>query len=244
MKKGEIDMKTQAVHTAYGYQELRQVQQRYMMLALLIVIIIQMTVIGAYHISERIKPDDPPIRILKIIDPAKILPPPLHHTAVSPNIAQIPGKFSVGVPVPIPDSEVKSDMPDYAGQDIISRQGDEFWEQVGDISGNVDIKIDESDPLPTDWRPIEIEPMIISRVVPEYPDVARRIGMEGSVVVQVLLDKNGKVKKAQIAKASDDVFIESALAAAQKWVFTPALMQGKPVTVWVSIPFRFRLTKM
>ena len=34
---------------------------------------------------------------------------------------------------------------------------------------------------------------------------------------------------------------EAALAAAQKWVFTPALRQGKPVTVWVSIPFRFRL---
>jgi len=32
-----------------------------------------------------------------------------------------------------------------------------------------------------------------------------------------------------------------ALAAARRWVFTPALSNGKPVAVWTAIPFHFRL---
>jgi TonB family protein len=236
-------MKTLTASVPYGFQELRQVQQRYMMLALLVAIIIQMMIIGAYHLSEQFKSDDPPKGLRGLpIDPSKILPPPLNPQLVSPNIAQIPTKYSAGVPVPVPDMNVNSETPDFAGQDILSRRGNEFWEQIGGVSGNVEILIEESDPLPNEYRATEIDPMVISRAIPEYPEIAKRIGMEGSVVVQVLLDKNGKVKKAQLVKASDDIFIEPALAAAQRWTFTPALMQGKPVAVWMSIPFRFRLT--
>ncbi len=130
----------------------------------------------------------------------------------------------------------------FAGQEDLARQADRGWEQVGDVSENVDLKIKDQDPLSTEYHPTECEPMIIFRAVPEYPDIAKRAGIEGTVIVQVLLNKDGKVKKALLGKTSDEVFTESALAAAQKWVFTPALMQGKPVTVWVSIPFQFRLT--
>lgn len=233
-------MKTLTAPTPYGYQELRQVHHRYMMLAMFMAITIQMMIIGTYHLTEWLKPIDPPKRII-FIDPTRFLPPPIHSLTAFPTIPYIPAKLSVGVPVPIPDCDVKSDIL-FAGQVDLDRQADREWGQVGDVSENVELKIKDQDPLPTEYRAIEREPMVIFRAVPEYPDIAKRAGIEGTVIVQVLLNKDGKVKKALLAKTSDEVFIESALAAAQKWVFTPALMQGKPVTVWVSIPFRFRLT--
>jgi TonB family protein len=66
--------------------------------------------------------------------------------------------------------------------------------------------------------------------------------LEGNVFVKVWVDKEGKVRKAVIQKSDAPIFEEPAKEAAMQWVFTPALMQKGPVSVWVSIPFRFRLT--
>jgi periplasmic protein TonB len=98
------------------------------------------------------------------------------------------------------------------------------------------------DPSPTVFIAFEKPPEPVFKAFPEYPDVAKRTGLEGTVIVQVLLNKEGKVKRALVAKTNNEIFSEAAVEAAQKWVFTPALMQGKPVIVWISIPFRFRLT--
>jgi TonB family protein len=66
--------------------------------------------------------------------------------------------------------------------------------------------------------------------------------LEGNVFVKVWVDKEGKVRKVVILKSDAPIFEEAAVAAAKQFVFTPAVMQKGPVSVWVSIPFRFRLT--
>ncbi|MBN1398292.1 MAG: energy transducer TonB [Bacteroidetes bacterium] len=237
-------MKTLTANTAYGYQELRSVEQRNMMIALLVAVTIQMMAVGAYHISDKIIPDVPKTPFVREIPTIGYITPPLIPTVQNPNIGQIPGKYADGVPVPVPDCEVKPDMPEYKGQDVSSWQANNSWDQIGDLSGEVDIKIDDADPLPGVFVAAEVPPEIILRKIPEYPDIAKRTSLEGSVVVNVLIDKNGTVKKAQVIKSNNDIFNESALAAAYKWVFKPALMQGKPVAVWMAIPFRFSITKM
>jgi TonB family protein len=60
--------------------------------------------------------------------------------------------------------------------------------------------------------------------------------------VKVWVDKEGKVRKAVVLKSDAEIFNQAATDAAQQWVFTPAVMQKGPVAVWVSIPFRFRLS--
>lgn len=55
------------------------------------------------------------------------------------------------------------------------------------------------------------------------------------------MSKYGSIKKAEILKSDADIFNQAVLDAAMQWVFTPALMKSGPVSVWVSIPFRFRL---
>ncbi len=71
-------MKTLIAPTPYGYLELRQVHHRYMMLAMLIAITVQIMVIGAYHLAEWLKPIDPPKRTI-LIDPTCFFHPQFIH---------------------------------------------------------------------------------------------------------------------------------------------------------------------
>jgi len=83
----------------------------------------------------------------------------------------------------------------------------------------------------------------VKRVSPAYPEIAKRAGVEGKVYIKALVDKEGKVKKAVILKSDAEIFNKDALEAVYQWVFTPALMNNGPVTVWVVVPFNFQLKK-
>jgi protein TonB len=76
-----------------------------------------------------------------------------------------------------------------------------------------------------------------------YPELARKAGVEGLVVVGVLIDERGRPVKTQILKASGARigFEEAATAAVMKTRWIPAKQRDRAVKVWVSIPVRFRL---
>ncbi|MGD1045756.1 MAG: energy transducer TonB [Bacteroidota bacterium] len=238
-------MKTIIAPAAYGYQELRLFHQRYMMLAMLAAILIQFIIVGGYHLAEWLKPPDTPIQIIKIRI-GTILPPPSTHEQLL-NIGDpiIPSKFSIGIPIPVLECDANPDKP-FAGQDDLGKMADEFWKDINKGPVQIEPPINppvDPDPLPGEYKCIERVPEVVMTSVPEYPELAKRIGLEGSVTVNVLLDKEGKVKKALLMKSTDYLFTQAALEAAKKWIFTPAIMSGKPVLVWVAIPFRFRLAK-
>ena len=238
-------MKTLTAPAAYGYQELRLLHQRYMMLALLAAILIQFAVVGGYHLAEWLKPEDPPIHIIQLGPGILLPPPPLHEPVQSIVTSVIPGKLTLGLPVPVPDAIVNEDAT-IPNQGDIGKEADDFWKDKKNGTVQVDpapLPPVEPDPVPGDWLCVEIPPEVVMTSVPEFPDLAKRINLEGSVTVNVLVDKEGRVKKVLAMKSSDDMFTQPALDAAKKWVFTPAIMNGKPVLVWVAIPFRFRFTK-
>ena len=102
-----------------------------------------------------------------------------------------------------------------------------------------EVELVEEEEIVELWR-VEKQPTPTKRVVPEYPDIARKANITGKVFVTALIGKDGKVK--QIGKITgSDVFHEAAKAAAQKWEFEPAMQNDKPVKVWVSLPFTFKL---
>jgi protein TonB len=80
-------------------------------------------------------------------------------------------------------------------------------------------------------------------VQPKYPSAARSAGAEGTVWVKVWVGKTGKVRKALVNKTDSPLLNEAAVEAAEQWVFSPAIARNNPVEVWVSVPFKFRLTK-
>lgn len=84
-------------------------------------------------------------------------------------------------------------------------------------------------------------PMLVRYVKPEYPDIARKAGIEGTVFVRVLVDVDGTVLDARIEKGINEALDRAAVDAAMKSKFTPAKQRDKPVRVWVTYPVRFTL---
>ena len=76
------------------------------------------------------------------------------------------------------------------------------------------------------------------------PDSAVRNGIEGRVVVEFVVDSKGKVKDIEIVRGVDeelDAQVEKVILASPKW--KPARIAGREVSVRISIPVEFKLTK-
>jgi protein TonB len=85
------------------------------------------------------------------------------------------------------------------------------------------------------------KPRLVAQARAAYPEIARRSGIEGTVVVQALVNVEGRVKKAVIVQGAHPILDKEALLAARKCRFTPARQREMKVEVWVAIPYRFRL---
>jgi len=231
----------------YGAPELKKKYQKYFSIALAIGIGFHLvgifTYIGATHFSreeERV----PVVRILKYTD---LAPPPSLTSQTVPQIAvSAPvAKPTVGIPVPVPDAEVSPEQT-IATQEEMSQIGPVV--ETGGGGGRGDSLVVENIQLEEEpdidaFIPVEKEPVPVKRVSPAYPEIAKRAGVEGKVYIKALVDKEGKVKKAVILKSDAEIFNKDALEAVYQWVFTPALMNNGPVTVWVVVPFNFQLKK-
>ncbi|MFZ0258026.1 MAG: energy transducer TonB [Gammaproteobacteria bacterium] len=77
---------------------------------------------------------------------------------------------------------------------------------------------------------------------PSYPQMARRRGQEGRVLIRVSVLGNGRVGSARVAKSSGYGSLDrAALKAVKRWRFEPALRAGKPVPATFTVPVTFRL---
>ena len=86
-------------------------------------------------------------------------------------------------------------------------------------------------------------PKVVRFRRPEYPPIARRLRVEGEVVVAVLVDETGEVAETRLVRgASRDVGLdEAALAAARSATFQPATKNGVRVKMWTTLRIPFRL---
>ena len=78
----------------------------------------------------------------------------------------------------------------------------------------------------------------------KYPESAIRNGVEGKVVVEFVVDAKGKVRDVEIVKGVDeelDAQVVKVISASPKW--KPAQIKGREVSVKISLPVEFRLTK-
>lgn len=102
----------------------------------------------------------------------------------------------------------------------------------------------ESLPAIDEFIPVEQMPEMIESVQPVYPEKAKEAGVECVLYVQALVDKDGKVRKATITKCTvpDQGFEESAIKAALKSKYKPAMNKDKPVAVWVTYKVNFSLS--
>lgn len=232
-----------AVTHPYGAYELKLLYNQYLSCGLSFgigIIFLCMGIYCYYHrsIPDSSKADDRTISIRQIGQQPTIM------INVSSNTMSSSGVKAINaIPVPVPDEKADPEKI-LTDQKTLSQ----IPNPVIDNShpGNISVQgiysdIVEPEPAIDKWYPIENEPRLVHSVSAAYPEIARLSGMEGTVIVRALVDKEGKVKRAVVIQTDGEVFNQPALDAVAQYIFTPGMMNNGPVSVWVSIPFKFKL---
>ena len=85
------------------------------------------------------------------------------------------------------------------------------------------------------------ENLVVSRV-PAYPEVARADHVEGPVVMQAIITKNGTVGHLHVIEG-DKLLRSAASEAVSKWRYRPYTVNGKPVEVATTVTVDFKLNR-
>ncbi|MBD3401473.1 TonB family protein [candidate division GN15 bacterium] len=239
-----------ALYSPYGAYELKAKYQRNFGFSSLIVVGFVLLILGVAWVIANWE-DEPEVvysaqKVIKTV--AELGPPPAiakkppQVKVTQPNVAAP----KVGIPKPVADEEVVDD-------DVVLATREELAEIVApDVTsasageGDIVVDIQEEDylPSPTEFVPVEIYPEMIYQEQPDYPRLARQASLEGDVVVQVLVDKDGTVRDAIVAKSSGTASLdEAAIEAAKECRFKPGIQNGQPVACWVSFTYNFRLNQ-
>jgi protein TonB len=76
-------------------------------------------------------------------------------------------------------------------------------------------------------------------VPPANPSTTGSGTIEGTVIVQALVGRDGTVKDTKVVKSDNAALNEPAVTAVRQWRFKPAKSKGQSVAVWVAIPVKF-----
>lgn len=101
-------------------------------------------------------------------------------------------------------------------------------------------------PVANDGTPLFIRgdvkaPVIIQRVDPVYPEVARRARISGVVHLLCIIDKQGHIRDAQVVRSSFGGFEQPALDAVQRWRFVAGSLHGQPVDTYFELTITFTM---
>lgn len=112
-------------------------------------------------------------------------------------------------------------------------------ETVQTVDNNIEpVPVVDETFTPTEFTP----PSLQQDIQPDYPLIAMRDGLEGSVEMNLLVDRNGDVKKAVVNRSSGYEILDiAAKEFAKKLQYDPARKEGKPIEVWVSRTMHFQL---
>jgi protein TonB len=82
------------------------------------------------------------------------------------------------------------------------------------------------------------EPRKVFDVTPVYPAIARAARVEGTVIIEATIARDGSVRDARLLR-STPMLDQAALDAVRQWRYTPSLLNGTPVEVLVTVTVRF-----
>lgn len=84
-------------------------------------------------------------------------------------------------------------------------------------------------------------PRFVQRVMPRYPELARRKGREGRVLLRLVIGPDGELRNVEVVEGGGHGFDEAALAAVRASLFAPAVRHGRAVECAALLPVRFAL---
>jgi TonB family protein len=90
-------------------------------------------------------------------------------------------------------------------------------------------------------KEVDVKAEIKARPDPSYTREARRVGVQGVVVLKALLKPDGKIDRVRVVQDLPFGLTENAIRAACEIKFKPAVKAGKEVPQWVTLQYVFRL---
>ena len=87
------------------------------------------------------------------------------------------------------------------------------------------------------------QPEEVDRVIPRYPPIARRAGIQGPVMVRGVVRKDGRIDDVEVIKDLPYGLGDAARDAVSRWKFRPATYRGQPIDVYYTVTVNFRLTQ-
>jgi protein TonB len=147
-------------------------------------------------------------------------------------------------PIEIPEEIPEDDPFDGIGVGLGSPDGVVGGSFDGVVGGTIVggltevVKQTEIPPMPVGGK---IKPPTkVVDAAPIYPDLARKIGVQGDVVMECVISREGRVSEIRIV-SGHRLLREAAQQAATKWLYTPTLLNGVPVPVLLRATIQFRL---
>ncbi len=95
----------------------------------------------------------------------------------------------------------------------------------------------EAPPVPGLVEP----PVLVSRVEPSYPELARRAGVEGTVELEISIDATGRVTEVEVVRGLPLGLSQAAADAVKRWAYRPARAASGPVPARKTIRVQFQL---
>lgn len=186
--------------------------------------------------EEEVPPNMTIVKYTELGVPPSIKEP----SAPQVNVAEAITPPSIGVPEPVPDAEATEST--IATQSEMSEALAPFTaDDLGGSGDSIVVDLDRS-PGMSDFVAFDELPVLLSINPPSYPELVRQAGIDGTVVVQVMVGKDGKVKQA-VAVDGPEPLRPEAVRAAKTALFKPALQGTSPVEVWVQVPIVFALNR-
>ena len=174
-----------------------------------------------------------PDRSVVVLAPERYRPPPPRQEEPPPPDA------TVAVPDPTPHEEepARVEAPDEIRIDEL-----DDWIDLASATPPgppAPAVVEETGPLRVGGE--VTAPRAIDTPRPTYPELARRIRKTGIVVLEALIDEQGRVREVTVLKDPGFGLGEAAVQAVEKWRYEPATLQGEPVAVLFNLTVRWEL---
>jgi protein TonB len=233
----------------------------------LISAVIHLGIVGGVIAAGKYVKDNPdviekPIAAFIVTSPAPPPPPPpppASSRSSTPPTTQVerpktqefqqPRDTPRNVPV---TADVPSDDADVAGGVVGGQKGGQVGGVIGGqiggeiggvIGGRIGGQIGGTGDSPVRVGGNVLAPVAVQRFDPEYTEIARRARIQGIVIIEAVIDRQGNVTDARIIKGMPMGLDQEALRAIKRWKFKPGTLNGQPIPVYFNLSINFRLNQ-
>lgn len=229
--------------------------------ATILSLILQCFLIGVLIVVPLLYTDALPKQelITYLVEPPPPPPPPPAAAAPPMKVMKVISEFVNGqlrAPSRIPTAiqmikEPEAPLPAYTGGVVGGVPGGIPGGQLGGVIGGIISSIARTPSVPKIYspppHPIRIRVsqgvtrgLLINKVEPSYPVLAREARVQGTVVLTAIISKDGTIQNLQVL-SGHPMLVPAAINAVKQWRFRPYLLNGQPVEVETTVTVNFTL---